>query len=115
MNQLENTMSDKVIHSTDSMFEHEVLKSEIPVLVDFWAEWCGPCRMISPLLDSIAEEYEGRLLIVKIDVDSNNEIPQRYGVRGIPTLVMFKDGASVGDKVGALSKAQLVQFIEEHL
>ena len=108
-------MSDNVIYSTDASFEDDVIKSELPVLVDFWAEWCGPCKMIAPVIDAIAEEYEGRLRVVKLDVDANNDTPPRYNVRGIPTLIMFKNGEAVGDKVGALSRGQLVQFVEENL
>lgn len=108
-------MSDKIIYSTDANFEDDVINSDIPVLVDFWAEWCGPCKMIAPVIDAIAEEYDGRLRVVKLDVDANNETPPRFNVRGIPTLIIFKNGAVAGDKVGALSRGQLVQFVEENL
>lgn len=108
-------MSDKIIYSTDATFEDDVIKSDIPVLVDFWAEWCGPCKMIAPVIDAIAEEYDGRLRVVKLDVDANNETPPKFNVRGIPTLIIFKNGAVAGDKVGALSRGQLVQFVEENL
>jgi thioredoxin 1 len=105
-------MSDAITHVTDSAFEQEVLSSELPVLVDFWAEWCGPCKMIAPVLEEIAEEYSGRLKVCKLDVDSNGETPQKYSVRGIPTLIVFKDGNAEATKVGALSKTQLKDFID---
>ena len=105
-------MSDAITHVTDSAFEQEVLKSEQPVLVDFWAEWCGPCKMIAPVLEEIAEEYSGRLRICKVDVDDNPETPQKYSVRGIPTLILFKGGNAEATKVGALSKTQLKEFID---
>ena len=105
-------MSDGITHVTDSAFEQEVLKSNQPVLVDFWAEWCGPCKMIAPVLEEIAEEYSGRLKVCKLDVDANGETPQRYSVRGIPTLIIFKDGNADATKVGAVSKTQLKEFID---
>ena len=105
-------MSDGITHVTDSAFEQEVLNSEQPVLVDFWAEWCGPCKMIAPVLEEIADEYSGRLKVCKLDVDSNGETPQKYSVRGIPTLILFKDGNADATKVGALSKTQLKEFID---
>lgn len=105
-------MSDAITHVTDSAFEQEVLNSEQPVLVDFWAEWCGPCKMIAPVLEEIAEEYSGRLRICKVDVDDNPETPQKYSVRGIPTLILFKGGSAEATKVGALSKTQLKEFID---
>ncbi len=105
-------MSDAITHITDSSFEDEVLKSEVPVLVDFWAEWCGPCKMIAPLLDEIAPEYEGKLKICKLDVDANAETPAKFSVRGIPTLMVYKGGSAEATKVGALSKTQLCEFID---
>jgi len=106
-------MSDKIVHVSDATFDAEVLKSDVPVLVDFWAEWCGPCKMIAPVLDEIADEYEGRLKIAKVDVDANPEIPPKFGIRGIPTLIVFKGGNAEATKVGALSKSQLNEFIQE--
>lgn len=105
-------MSDKIVHITDASFEQDVLKADGPVLVDFWAEWCGPCKMIAPVLDELAEEYDGRLTICKLNIDSNTETAPRYGVRGIPTLILFKGGEVAGTKVGALSKSQLTAFID---
>ncbi|MEX2352918.1 MAG: thioredoxin TrxA, partial [Gammaproteobacteria bacterium] len=100
------------VHVSDSTFEDEVLNSGTPVLVDYWAEWCGPCKMIAPILDEIADEYADKLTIAKINIDENQSTPQRYGVRGIPTLMIFKDGEIAGTKVGALSKSQLSAFID---
>ncbi|MDX1280169.1 thioredoxin TrxA [Shewanella colwelliana] len=105
-------MSDKIITLTDDSFENDVINSEIPVLVDFWAEWCGPCKMIAPILDDVADEYAGKVTIAKLNVDQNNASPAKYGVRGIPTLLMFKNGELADTKVGALSKTQLKEFIE---
>ena len=107
-------MSD-ILHVSDAAFDTAVLKSSVPVLVDFWAAWCGPCKMIAPILDEIAPEFDGRLQIAKVDVDANPETDPKYGIRGIPTLIIFKDGAVAGTKVGALSKTQLVEFINETL
>jgi thioredoxin 1 len=108
-------MSDNIVHVTDSSFDSDVLASDVPVLVDFWATWCGPCKMIAPLLDELADEYAGKVKICKIDVDNNREVAAKYNVRGIPTLITFKDGAVDSTKVGALSKTQLVEFIEGSL
>jgi thioredoxin 1 len=108
-------MSDKIRHVTDATFEREVIHSPIPVLVDYWAEWCGPCKMIGPALDDSADNYAGRLHIAKVNVDDNPAIPSRYGIRGIPTLMLFKNGQVAATKVGALSKSQLAAFIEDNL
>ena len=107
--------SDLIKHTTDATFEADVLKSGTPVLVDYWAEWCGPCKMIAPILDETAQEMGGRLQIAKMNVDENREIPAKFGIRGIPTLMLFKDGQLAATKVGALSKAQLAAFIAPHL
>jgi len=106
-------MSDKIVHVSDATFDAEVLNSDVPVLVDFWAEWCGPCKMIAPILDEIADEYDGKLKICKVDVDSNPDIPPKFGIRGIPTLIVFKGGNVEATKVGALSKTQLTDFVQE--
>ena len=108
-------MSDKVHHVTDASFDADVLKSSIPVLVDFWAEWCGPCKMIAPILDEVSKDYDGRLKIAKMNVDENRDVPAKFGIRGIPTLMLFKDGQLAATKVGALSKAQLTAFLDGHL
>jgi thioredoxin 1 len=108
-------MSDKIKHVTDETFEREVIQSTVPVLVDYWAEWCGPCKMIGPALDASAESYAGRLNIAKVNVDENPSLPSRYGIRGIPTLMIFKNGQVAATKVGALSKAQLAAFIDDNL
>lgn len=107
-------MSDILAVSDDS-FENDVIQSDKPVLVDFWAEWCGPCKAISPILDEVAKDYSERLNIAKINVDDNTDIPQKYGVRGIPTLLLFKNGSLEDTHVGALSKAQLTAFLDKHL
>jgi thioredoxin 1 len=106
-------MSDAIVHVSDASFEQDVLSSDVPVLVDFWAEWCGPCKMIAPILDEIAGEYAGKVKICKVDVDANPEVPGKFGIRGIPTLILFKDGNAEATKVGALSKTQLVEFLDE--
>ena len=102
-------------HVTDANFETEVLQSTQPILVDYWAEWCGPCKMIAPILDEVSATYEGKMHIAKMNVDENREIPAKFGIRGIPTLMLFKDGQLAATKVGALSKAQLVAFIDQQL
>ncbi len=106
-------MSDLISHVSDDQFESEVLKSEGPVLVDFWAEWCGPCKMIAPILDDLAASYEGRLKIAKINIDLNQKTPRNYNVRGIPTLMIFKDGKVEATQIGAVSKTQLSQLIDK--
>ena len=108
-------MSDKIVHVTDDNFENEVLESAEPVLVDYWAEWCGPCKMIAPVLDAICDEYDGRVKIAKLNIDDNPNTPPRYGIRGIPTLMLFKNGEVEATKVGAVSKSQLTAFIDSNL
>lgn len=107
-------MSD-IVKATDSTFEAEVLNSDQPVLVDYWAEWCGPCKMIAPILDEISSEYEGKLKIAKLNIDENPETPPKYGIRGIPTLMLFKNGNVEATKVGALSKSQLTAFLDSNI
>jgi len=108
-------VSDSVLHVSDSEFNEMVIKAGGPVLVDYWAEWCGPCKMIAPVLDAIAEEYAGKLTVVKLNIDDNPQTPQHYGVRGIPTLMLFKEGEVEATKVGALSKAELAKFIDTNI
>jgi thioredoxin 1 len=109
------TMSEHIQYVSDATFDAEVLQSPLPVLVDYWAEWCGPCRMIAPILDEIAKEYAGRLNVAKLNVDENQQTPQKFGIRGIPTLMLFKNGNIEATKVGALSKSQLTAFIDSHI
>jgi len=108
-------VSEHIIHVTDDSFETEVLNSSDPVLVDYWAEWCGPCKMIAPILDEIASEYTGRIKVAKLNIDDNPQTPPRYGIRGIPTLMLFKNGSVEATKVGALSKSQLTAFIDSNI
>jgi len=107
--------SELIKHTTDATFEADVLQSDKPVLVDYWAEWCGPCKMIAPILDETAKSYDGKLQIAKMNVDDNRDIPAKFGIRGIPTLMLFKNGQLAATKVGAISKAQLTQFLDGHL
>ena len=108
-------MSEHIHYVTDANFETEVLQSSSPVLVDYWAEWCGPCKMIAPVLDEIAETYKGKLTVAKLNIDENQETPAKHGVRGIPTLMLFKDGNVEATKVGALSKSQLQAFLDANI
>lgn len=105
-------MSESIVHVTDDNFENTVLNASGPVLLDYWAEWCGPCRMIAPVLEEIAKEYAGRLTVAKLNIDENPNVPQRYGVRGIPTLMLFRSGEVEATKVGAMSKSQMAAFID---
>ncbi len=107
--------SELIKHTTDATFDADVLKSNLPVLVDYWAEWCGPCKMIAPILDEVATSYSGKLQIAKMNVDENRDIPAKFGIRGIPTLMIFKNGELAATKVGAMSKAQLTAFIDQQL
>jgi thioredoxin 1 len=112
---LERRVSGKIVYLSDESFETEVLQAENPVLVDYWAEWCGPCKMIAPILEEIADEYDGRLTVAKLNIDDNSSTPPKYGIRGIPTLMLFKDGAVEATKVGALSKSQLTAFLDSNI
>ena len=107
--------SDTIVHVTDASFEDDVVKAQAPVLLDFWAEWCGPCKMIAPTLGEIAEEYKGKVTIAKLNIDDNPKTPQRFNVRGIPTLILFKNGQVEGQKVGALRKSDLAAFLDSKL
>ena len=107
--------SDLIKHVTDQSFDTDVLQSDKPVLVDYWAEWCGPCKMIAPILDDVAQSYDGRLQVAKMNVDENRDVPGKYGIRGIPTLMLFKGGELAATKVGALNKSQLTAFLDGHL
>ena len=108
-------MSKNIIHLSDATFESEVLQSTVPVLVDYWAEWCGPCKMIAPILDEISKDYDGKLKIAKLNIDENAQTPAKFGIRGIPTLMIFKNGNVEATKVGALSKSQLTTFIDSNI
>ena len=107
--------SELIKHTSDASFDTDVLKAGKPVLVDYWAEWCGPCKMIAPILDEVSKTYDGRLKVAKMNVDENRDIPAKFGIRGIPTLMLFKDGQLAATKVGAMSKAQLTAFIDQQL
>jgi len=108
-------VSDNIVYISDATFEQEVLQSPTPVLVDYWAEWCGPCKMIAPILDEVAKEYSGKLKVAKLNIDENAATPPKYGIRGIPTLMLFKNGNVEATKVGALSKSQLNAFIDSNI
>ena len=108
-------MSDLITKLTDSSFDSEIKGSQVPVLVDYWAEWCGPCKMIAPILEDVAKEYQGRVRVAKLNIDENPQTPPKFGIRGIPTLMLFKGGEVEATKVGALSKSQLAAFLDSHL
>ena len=108
-------MSDNIIHVSDDSFEQEVLQSEMPVLIDYWAEWCGPCKMIAPVLEEVAIEYADKIRVAKLNIDENPATPPKYGIRGIPTLMLFKNGEVEATKVGAVSKTQLTAFLDENI
>lgn len=108
-------MSENIIQTKDDTFENEVLRADKPVLVDFWADWCGPCKSIAPILEEVAKEYKGKVKVAKVNIDENKDTPAKYEVRGIPTLILFNKGEKVAEKVGALSKTQLTEFLDENL
>jgi len=108
-------VSENIVHTSDANFDTDVLQSDVPVLIDFWAEWCGPCKMIAPLLDEAASEYEGRVSIVKMNIDENPNTPQKFGIRSIPTLMLFKNGEVQAQKLGSMSKGQLAEFLDGNL
>jgi thioredoxin 1 len=114
-NHWRKTLSEKIIHVTDSDFEEKILNADGPVLIDYWAEWCGPCKMIAPLISELAEEYDGKLTVAKMDIDTNRQTPVTYNIRGIPTMMIFKDGQVQATKVGAVSKGMLTSFVEENI